>query len=103
MTLVVMYLLDFIDGAPRLNDSFLVGGLLAAFGTATLAEEVAELLGMRKAKAPRNSQNLATQPHKSVSGSVLKTTAKFDVNPSTVQRIAHPFGGAEDASVAAVG
>ena len=32
--------------------------------------------------------------------SVRKTAAKFDVNPSTVQRIARPFGGAE-ASVAA--
>ena len=34
--------------------------------------------------------------------SVRKTAAKFEVNPSTVQRIAHPFdGGAEHASVAA--
>jgi DNA invertase Pin-like site-specific DNA recombinase len=33
--------------------------------------------------------------------SVRKTAAKFEVNPSTVQRIARPFGGAEDASVAA--
>jgi len=32
--------------------------------------------------------------------SVRKTAAKFDVNPSTVQRIARPFDGAEDASVA---
>ena len=33
--------------------------------------------------------------------SVRKTAAKFEVNPSTVQRIAHPFdGGAEHASVA---
>jgi hypothetical protein len=32
---------------------------------------------------------------------VRKTAAKFEVNPSTVQRIARPFGGAEDASVAA--
>jgi DNA invertase Pin-like site-specific DNA recombinase len=33
--------------------------------------------------------------------SVRKTAAKFEVNPSTVQRIAHPFGSAEDAGVAA--
>jgi DNA-binding transcriptional regulator YhcF (GntR family) len=33
--------------------------------------------------------------------SVRKTAAKFDVNPSTVQRIARPFGDAEGASVAA--
>jgi len=33
--------------------------------------------------------------------SVRKTAAKFDVNPSTVQRVARPFGGAEEASVAA--
>ena len=32
--------------------------------------------------------------------SVRKTAAKFDVNPSTVQRIARPFAGAEDESVA---
>jgi DNA-binding transcriptional regulator YhcF (GntR family) len=33
--------------------------------------------------------------------SVRKTAAKFEVNPSTVQRIARPFRGAEDAGVAA--
>ena len=33
--------------------------------------------------------------------SVRKTAAKFEVNSSTVQRIAHPFGSAEDAGVAA--
>ena len=32
--------------------------------------------------------------------SVRKTAAKFDVNPSTVQRVAHPFEGADNASVA---
>jgi hypothetical protein len=32
--------------------------------------------------------------------SVRKTAAKFEVNPSTVQRIARPFGGAERASAA---
>ena len=32
--------------------------------------------------------------------SVRKTAAKFDVNPSTVQRISRPFGGAEHARVA---
>jgi hypothetical protein len=30
--------------------------------------------------------------------SVRKTAAKFEVNPSTVQRIARPFGGGESAS-----
>ena len=33
--------------------------------------------------------------------SVRKTAAKFEVNASTVQRIGRPFGGAEDAGVAA--
>ena len=51
MTLVVTYWLDF-DVAPRRDHPFLIGGMLAAFGTAALAEEVAELLGIRKAKAP---------------------------------------------------
>ena len=32
--------------------------------------------------------------------SVRKTAAKFAVNPSTVQRVAHPFVGADNASVA---
>jgi len=32
--------------------------------------------------------------------SVRKTAAKFEVNPSTVQRIARPFDDAEDANVA---
>jgi hypothetical protein len=31
---------------------------------------------------------------------VRKTAAKFDVNPSTVQRVAYPFEGADNASVA---
>jgi hypothetical protein len=33
--------------------------------------------------------------------SARKTAAKFDVNPSTVQRIAHPFDDTAHASVAA--
>jgi DNA-binding transcriptional regulator YhcF (GntR family) len=33
--------------------------------------------------------------------SIRKTAAKFEVNPSTVQRISRPFGDAEGASVAA--
>jgi hypothetical protein len=60
--LVVTYLLDFMDGAPRLNHLFLVGGILAAFSTVTLAREVAELLGIRKARIAAQSHNLATQP-----------------------------------------
>ena len=32
--------------------------------------------------------------------SVRKTAAKFAVNPSTVQRVAHPFEGADNGSVA---
>jgi hypothetical protein len=32
--------------------------------------------------------------------SMRKTAAKFEVNPSTVQRIARPFDAAEHASVA---
>jgi DNA-binding transcriptional regulator YhcF (GntR family) len=32
--------------------------------------------------------------------SVRKTAAKFDVNPSTVQRVARPFNDGEHASVA---
>ncbi len=60
MTLVVTYLLDFIDGAPRLSH-LLVGGMLAAFSTFALAEGVAELLGIPKARATAQSQSPATQ------------------------------------------
>src|SRR5215831_3674276 len=62
MTLVVTYLLDFIDGAPRLNHLFWVGGVVAVFSTVVLAGKVAELLGIsRKASAPAPRQSLATQ------------------------------------------
>jgi hypothetical protein len=61
MTLVVTCLVDFIDGAPRLSH-LLVGGTLAAFSTVALVEEVTELLGIPKARAPAQSQSLATQP-----------------------------------------
>jgi len=62
VALVVTYLLDFIDGAPPSKSSFLVGGILAAFSTLALAGEVAELLGIRKARIPAQSHNPATQP-----------------------------------------
>jgi len=52
MTLVVTYLLDFIDGAPRLSH-LLVGSMLVAFSTVALAKEVAEVLGIPpKARVP---------------------------------------------------
>src|SRR5262245_18662940 len=62
LTLVVTYLLDFIDGAPRLNHLFWVGGMVAAFSTVALAEKVADLLGIsRKARARARRQSLAPQ------------------------------------------
>ena len=62
MTLVVTYLLDFFDGAPRLNHLFWVGGMVAAFSTVALAKKVADLLGIsRKARARARGQSLATQ------------------------------------------
>jgi hypothetical protein len=65
-TLVITYLLDFIDGAPRLSH-LLVGGMLVAFSTVALAMEVAELLAISpKARARAQSQSLATQPLESV-------------------------------------
>jgi hypothetical protein len=62
MTLVVTYLLDFMDGEQRLNLLFWAGGMLAAISTVALAEDVAELLGIRKARTPVQSQSLATEP-----------------------------------------
>jgi hypothetical protein len=52
---------------------------------------------------PPIADKLAERIRTALAGSmsVRKMAAKFDVNPSTVQRISRPFDGAEGASVAA--
>ena len=72
-------------------------GIFAEFECSIMQQRVprwpqqAECEGKRLGRPPRGA--LAGDM------SVRKTAAKFDVNPSTVQRIARPFGDAEGASV----
>jgi len=82
-------------------------GVFAEFERSIIQERVRA--GLQRAKRegkrlgrPPIEDNLAERIRAALAGgmSVRKTAAKFDVNPSTVQRIARPFGGAE-ASVAA--
>ena len=76
--------------------------------TTTLIQERVRA-GLQRAKRegkrlgrPPIADKLAERIRAALAGgmSVRQTAAKFAVNPSTVQRVAHPFEGAEDASVA---
>src|SRR6516164_1194053 len=71
--------------------------------------QAAERAGLQRAKRegkrlgrPPIADKLAERIRAALAGgmSVRKTAAKFAVNPSTVQRVAHPFEGADNASVA---
>jgi DNA invertase Pin-like site-specific DNA recombinase len=83
-------------------------GVFAEFERSIIQERVRA--GLQRAKRegkrlgrPRIADKVAERIRAALAGgmSVRKTAAKFEVNPSTVQRIARPFGGAEDAGVAA--
>ena len=83
-------------------------GVFAEFERSIIQERVRA--GLQRAKRegkrlgrPPIADKLAERIRAALAGgmSVRKTAAKFEVNPSTVQRIARPFGGAESASVAA--
>src|SRR5467141_2079994 len=83
-------------------------GVFAEFERSIIQERVRA--GLQRAKRegkrlgrPRIADKLAERIRAALAGgmSVRKTAAKFEVNPSTVQRIARPFGGGEGASVAA--
>ena len=85
-------------------------GVFAEFERSIIQERVRA--GLQRAKRegkrlgrPPIADKLAERIRAALAGgmSVRKTAAKFDVNPSTVQRVARPFDGAEDASVAATG
>ena len=79
-------------------------GVFAEFERSIIQERVRA--GLQRAK--RESKRLGRPPklaeriRAALAGgmSVRKTAAKFAVNPSTVQRVAHPFEGADNASVA---
>src|SRR6516225_10476269 len=83
-------------------------GVFAEFEHSIIQERVRA--GLQRARRegkrlgrPPIADKLAERIRTALAGgmSVRKTAAKFDVNPSTVQRIARPFGDAEGASAAA--
>ena len=85
-------------------------GVFAEFERSIIQERVRA--GLQRAKRegkrlgrPPIADKLAERIRAALAGgmSVRKTAAKFDVNPSTVQRVARPFDDAEHASVAAGG
>ena len=93
---------------PAGKAMFQMLGVFAEFERSIIQERVRA--GLLRAKRegkrlgrPPIAEKLAERIRAALAGgmSVRKTAAKFEVNPSTVQRIARPFGGAEDASVAA--
>src|SRR6266567_2221790 len=92
---------------PAGKAMFQMLGVFAEFERSIIQERVRA--GLQRAKRegkrlgrPPIADKLAERIRAALAGgmSVRKTAAKFEVNPSTVQRIARPFGGAESASVA---
>jgi DNA invertase Pin-like site-specific DNA recombinase len=96
------------SGSPHpLTDEPINIGLLSDHMRSIIQERVRA--GLQRAKRqgkrlgrPPIADKLAERIRAALAGgmSVRKTAAKFDVNPSTVQRVAHPFEGADNASVA---
>jgi DNA invertase Pin-like site-specific DNA recombinase len=94
---------------PAGKAMFQMLGVFAEFEHSIIQEHVRA--GLQRAKCegkrlgrPPIANKLAERIRAVLAGgmTVRKTAAKFEVNPSTVQRVAHPFfGGAEGASVAA--
>ena len=93
---------------PAGKAMFQMLGVFAEFERSIIQERVRA--GLQRAKRegkrlgrPPIAEKLAERIRGALAGgmSVRKTAAKFDVNPSTVQRISRPFDDAEHASVAA--
>jgi DNA invertase Pin-like site-specific DNA recombinase len=93
---------------PAGKAMFQMLGVFAEFERSIIQERVRA--GLQRAKRegkrlgrPPIADKLAERIRAALAGgmSVRKTAAKFDVNPSTVQRVARPFDDAEHASVAA--
>ena len=87
---------------------FQMMGVVAEFERVMIQERVRAGLARAKGEGKRLGRPpIASELQKRILDaragglSVRKTAAKFEVNPSTVQRIARPFGRAESASVAA--
>jgi DNA invertase Pin-like site-specific DNA recombinase len=92
---------------PAGKAMFQMLGVFAEFERSIIQERVRA--GLQRAKRegkrlgrPPIADKLAERIRAALAGgmSVRKTAAKFDVNPSTIQRVAHPFEGADNASVA---
>src|SRR5262245_32321528 len=92
---------------PAGKAMFQMLGVFAEFERSIIQERVRA--GLQRAKRegkrlgrPPIADKLAERIRAALAGgmSVRKTAAKFAVNPSTVQRVAHPFEGADNASVA---
>src|SRR3954470_19398765 len=92
---------------PAGKAMFQMLGVFAEFERSIIQERVRA--GLQRAKRegkrlgrPPIADKLADRIRAALAGgmSVRKTAAKFEVNASTVQRIARPFGGAEDAGTA---
>ena len=95
---------------PAGKAMFQMLGVFAEFEHSIIQERVRA--GLQRARRegkrlgrPPIAEKLAERIRAALAGgmSVRKTAAKFDLNPSTVQRIARPFDGAEHASVVAAG
>ena len=92
---------------PAGKAMFQMLGVFAEFERSIIQERVRA--GLQRAKRegkrlgrPPIADKLAERIRAARAGgmSVRKTAAKIDVNPSTVQRVAHPFDSAENAGVA---
>jgi Resolvase, N terminal domain len=93
---------------PAGKAMFQMLGVFAEFERSIIQERVRA--GLQRAKRegkrlgrPPIADKLAERIRAALAGgmSVRKTAAKFDVNPSIVQRVAHPFEGADDLSTLA--
>ena len=89
---------------PAGKAMFQMLGVFAEFERSIIQERVRA--GLQRAKRegkrlgrPPIADKLAERIRAALAGgmSVRKTAAKFDVDPSSVQRVAHPFDGAEHA------
>jgi len=88
---------------PAGKAMFQMLGVFAEFERSIIQERVRA--GLQRAKRegkrlgrPPIADKLAERIRAVLAGgmSARKTAAKFDVNPSTVQRVAHPFEGADN-------
>jgi len=88
------------EGTPFAATGWFAGGYFLAWIGFSLAATVAQWTLERSALLDVEMASASAALGGAIGMSVRKTAAKFAVNPSTVQRVAHPFEGADNASVA---